>query len=305
MKMKSGTFVALACLALLRAHAAGAKQHSPQDIIIKGTTYYAAHLEAISVNGALLICRGGTFPVNWNDLSAKVKEEYQAEHAAALTSHPATSVTQPKADPPAPIPPRNDLKTKDGTVYRRAEITSVDAATATISHASGIARVDLTDLPDELLAKVAPDYSPERAAVQQQAEKLADAQAAQAAEEQALKAEIKAKLDSVSVLFSGTITQITATGALMKGYGQSSDVTKLVIINGRPTPVVTSPGSLTKYECIFVAGYDGNEVDGDHWEGRLWPAGRETYTTVMGASRTVPRWAVTREIASRLLVQER
>jgi hypothetical protein len=230
-----------------------------------------------------------------------VQREYSAEHDAVVSAqaHRAAVAHNPNAG--SANHEGADIALIDGTVYHDAVITSVDPATATIRHPGGVTRVDLLELPNDLRDKVAPHYNSDtaarfEAAENREAEMMAEASAQAAADQQT-----QARFDAVAINFKGTITQITEAGAIMKGSGTIPDQTTQVIVHGTDTmQAVTRKGGLFHSDALFVAGAGDENVDGDPWSGKIWAAGRYTYTTVMGAPRTIPRFATSPELALKL-----
>lgn len=52
---------------------------------------------------------------------------------------------------------------------------------------------------------------------------------------------------------------------------------------------------------LFIAGDFSGKVDGDLWEGWAWKIGTFSFTTVMGAKRTIPKWTTLRDDAITVL----
>ena len=80
-----------------------------------------------------------------------------------------------------------EIKTATGKTYREARITKVTPSEISIIHESGVARIPLKDLPDDLKTKFGYDAAKAEAhaAAQAQANALAAQQQAQAAKQQA------------------------------------------------------------------------------------------------------------------------
>jgi len=60
-------------------------------------------------------------------------------------------------------------------------------------------------------------------------------------------------------------------------------------------------GSTLMDEPLLIVGVEGNFVDGSSFSGVVYPAGRASYTTVTGATKTVFRYATSPEAAIRYL----
>ncbi len=71
----------------------------------------------------------------------------------------------------------------------------------------------------------------------------------------------------------------------------------------KPTTItVKEPG--TEFHTlgeIFIAGAGDGNADGDIWQGRIWPCGTYSFIAVIGARRTVHRYANSRELALKIL----
>jgi cation transport ATPase len=77
----------------------------------------------------------------------------------------------------------SDITTRDGTTYKHAEVTGVDADGLSITHSRGVAKVPFDNLPDALQKQY--NYDPAKVAADRQAvEEANKAEAARAAAEQ-------------------------------------------------------------------------------------------------------------------------
>ena len=276
--------------------------HAPETIRADGIRYGRAHLEHFEADYVTIVHEYGRMVVRWNDLDAPVQQEYAAEHNVAVLAAkppPPAPPASPKARPAAstPAPAGIELKCVDGTAYHDAVLSSSDPASITIRHRGGVARVDLANITEADRTKFGAHYDEQQAgrykAEEAEATRLAD----QAQQNEAT----MARFDALALSFVGKISQVISGGVLMEARGYEDDKEKKAIINGEEMKVATIHGGSFHYECAFVVGVEDNLVDGDQWKGRVWPAGRYQYTTVMGATRTVPRFATNRDVALRLL----
>lgn len=204
-----------------------------------------------------------------------------------------------------------DIKTTDGQILKDATITGRDALGVIISHSDGIARVAYDKLPEELRKQynIDPKQAQAQAAVERAAAKQR-AQAAQALEQQkaaAAKATAAEATQNSAIVFekprrgtigkpgihilrvSGQVLQIMPDGVLL-GEWQSHTLER----DGNRY------GSNVMSEPLFVAGAPANLVDGEKFSGVVYPAGRYTYTSVIGAGKTIHRYATSPQLATKL-----
>ena len=191
----------------------------------------------------------------------------------------ATVQAQTSSVPPQPAasatPAPTDLTLKSGAVYRQAVITSTDPAYATIRYRGGIARVDLTDLPDDTRKKVAPSYDPQKAAVFRAADDQASAETSQSlqAQRDRLQAEtaraeqLKTAIANADTIYGKVLSIIPKEGVLVTGQ------------------------MVNHYEENWVCllrGYDKDVVDGDAIPAvKVIADGTFQYDTAGGSSATV------------------
>jgi hypothetical protein len=191
-----------------------------------------------------------------------------------------------------------DLKTQDGTTYKNATITTVTAAYVSVMHEDGTARVMLHNLPEDLQKKYG--YDPNKAVQHMTAE----AQAQQRVAQQRQLAGAVAEFDKLSLLVNGTISQVADDGVLFRGSAYTtitSQSTTRVSDGTDSTTTTTKEKSLGGTGLIFIAGFTRGVVDGGSWTGRIWPAGTFSYESVGAGTKTIERWATTRELALKLL----
>jgi len=162
----------------------------------------------------------------------------------------------------------DDITLVDGkTVYHNAKIINYDAASVTIKHSAGIARVMIPDLPPELRAQFKYDADAANKALadeKAQADARIAAQIVQQASHAGLNAQAQADQDwkRSLVRVTGTIFQITTDGVFIR----------------------LSVGD----QLVFVKHANpGNCIDGDFVSVEAAPSGSYQYTDVNGSTRTI------------------
>ena len=207
----------------------------------------------------------------------------------------------------------DDIKTTDGQIFKDATITKNDAIGVIISHSDGIARVTYDRLPEELRKKF--NYDPKQAQAQADAERAAAmkrAQAAQAFEQQqaAVAADAAAgkALDQLAIAIVGKVLSVSTNGILLTDATIGIPVMKDVVVernglDGSPR-YAKKPGidTIASKEPIFIYGV-GGLVDGDQYSGKVYPAPNYSYTSAIGAAKTVRAFAASKEIAKQLLTK--
>jgi hypothetical protein len=161
-----------------------------------------------------------------------------------------------------------DFTLPDGTVLKDVKVSSTTASRASLTHSEGLASVDLGSLTEAQRDQLGVAYDREAyfaAKDSQEREK------AEAATEQMLSARSRP--------LTIRIKQIVEGGALCTAW------------------VGTATSAQEHFGEVFLAGDFEGKVDGDLWQGRAWKVGTFSFTTVMGAQRTIPRWTTLREEA--------
>ncbi len=190
------------------------------------------------------------------------------------------------------------IRTRDGKLYKNATITTVTPAYVSITHSEGVVRVMLENLPEELQKKYG--YDPEKAAQHLSAE----ARVQQQAYEQSQAAASLADFDKRALYVEGSVSQVPEGGILFKGsayrfesseWSQRSKSGEVFAHGDTQRKLVGNTG------LIFIAGSFPGVIDGDDWKGWIWPAGTYKYESVGAGTKTIERWAKTREAASSLL----
>lgn len=187
-----------------------------------------------------------------------------------------------------------DITTNDGKLYKNATITAATPAHVSISYEDGLARELLQNLPEDLQKRYG--YDPEKAAEHLNAEAEAQMEAARKRQIESVVAEI----EKAAVFVEGTILQVLKDGASFQGTAYRFDTTE---ISTRLSDGTTSRSSETEkifvgeMKRIFIVGDFHGLVDGDQWEGKIWPAGSFSFQSVGHGVKTIPQWATTLEVA--------
>lgn len=155
----------------------------------------------------------------------------------------------------------DDIKLDDGkTVYHNAVITSYDAASVTIRHSTGLARIPIPELPPELRATF--QYDPEKAKKLLATEQGTILTTNAVVEADTSRDVARAAWNKSKIRLSGTIVQITSEGVLMREFGKDQVI-------------------FIKHAAI------GNHADGDFVSIDAAPVGTHKYVTTAGAEATV------------------
>ena len=157
----------------------------------------------------------------------------------------------------------DDIKLADGkTIFHNAVITSSDAASVTIRHSTGIARVMIPELPPELRAKF--QYDPEKA-------------------RQRLLSEQK-QLEATNSAIQSGIAGLTAKEACEKSKIRLEGKIIQVMENSillRQTNAFGDPTILIRHVSTT------NHADGDRVAINAVPVGTWQYSNTMGSTNTV------------------
>jgi len=213
-----------------------------------------------------------------------------------------------------------------GTIYSGIEVTKVTNDSITVMHSKGITALllsaidatvleglkvswpkpfsDFNDLQRQealraTVRNMEPQNGSEVTVVTSQnpnnGEDIARLQQRATEEYNAKMADLVAK--RVAVAFE--ISQAGPRGALCYGrrVGQNENGGGWVGLNRAPKIVVSKEHD----EPIFVVGLPDDTVDGERMMGWLYPCGIHRYTTVLGASKTVRKYAASVEEAARVL----
>lgn len=160
-----------------------------------------------------------------------------------------------------------------GRTYKNTTIAKADETTAKITHADGIARIPIADLPESV--RTAIGYDP-----------AAAEKATARAEADASIARMRARLIASGVILKMTVRDISSQG-----------------IAGS-TRIYNAKGEFQNEDDVFFSqkGADGIYISGKVYELIAIPADTYKYTTILGATRVIPRYI---DLAAQLKLLER
>lgn len=203
-----------------------------------------------------------------------------------------------------------DITTTTGKQYTDVTIARVEPDGIVVTTDSGIERISFDILSKELQTKYG--YDPQRAAKFRAAVQVANAQrqvatdATMAAmkQQEATKAAVEAVLNAkppkgqtgkpgIHVLrVNGRVLQILSDGILLAGEWLNQVVEPA--IDGQDPE---SGGGVIIREPLLILCPSSKYVDGDKFSGVIYPAGTYTYTSTLGADKTVRCYAVNPQVA--------
>ena len=207
-----------------------------------------------------------------------------------------------------------DLTLSDGKVYSNVKVNRVEPDGITISHGSGITKVYFWELTADIQQK----YSYDPAKAREYNIQAQSRQAALAAKQQEAAARIRkqteyeeANKELLTIIrqgateLVGTVQQITEDGVLISNakapYRSQDDVVPpgytRTTYNGPDTSKTKYVRAAADYEPVFILGAGSGYTDGAKWSSIVYPAGTYSYTTVMGAGKTVKCFALTAQQA--------
>jgi len=208
---------------------------------------------------------------------------------------------------------RPDLTTRSGVTYKRCKVQRVEPDGISVFHSKGIAKIPFPDLPEEYQTKygydpqTAVEYSRNMAEARRHAAARRQAQWKSQQDEAELRQAHKELVDLVAkqkMAVAGDVLQVYKGGVLLNGAvtlderwepDPTDDVRRM---GGPRMRKVTGLKTVTaEYEPIFIVGIGPGLHDGASWAGVVYPAGNYQYTTVMGAPKTVKRYATSPELA--------
>ena len=220
-----------------------------------------------------------------------------------------------------------DLILPSGKTYTDYKITRTEADGITIMHSDGVTKLSFSQLPGNLQQQY--NYDPQKAQnynrkvwVQREtfwAQREAAAKRTEADDEiEALRKEAVDILKKSGFEMIGEVSQVTENGVLIyyasRPYRWKEEIVtpgftpmksrRRYVIRTRYIPIANN------YEPVFVVGgggpgfTDGTATDGAAWSAVVYPAGTYSYTTVMGAVKTVKCFAVSAEAAYDYILQE-
>jgi len=210
----------------------------------------------------------------------------------------------------------DDITTIEGTKYVNVTISRTEPDGLVVVTDSGIEKIPFTSLPKETQLKYgynaqkAAAYSAQLAAAQH--ELYLKNQQVQAAQSQtsAVQGVTQDQIAAVShrpepgvtskpgvdvMRIKGKVLQVLPDGILLTDLlNETLDPFK----DGRGT---WHGGANEMDGTMLIVGVDAKYVDDDPYEGIVYPAGRYSYTSTMGATKTVLRYATTPELAVKYL----
>lgn len=193
---------------------------------------------------------------------------------------------------------RADITTQSGQVYTSCKITRVEPDGITVMYAKGITKIPFADLPDDLQKKY--HYDPQKArAYQEDTAKARTNQTLALQARQATERRLASVMSQVKEeQFFGEVSDIEADRALawrvfMRYYG------------GNGSAGSARSRLARAKEPIMIHGLPKGLVDGATWDGKLYTAGVTQYETVEGGVKTVKRYATSKDLAVRLLSQDK
>jgi hypothetical protein len=210
----------------------------------------------------------------------------------------------------------DDFTTTDGTKYTNVTVSRTEPDGLVVVTDSGIQKIPFTSLPKETQLKYGYDaqkaaaYSAQVAAAQHQLFlKNQQAQAAQA-QTSATQGATQEQLAAVThrpdpgitskpgvdvMRIKGKVLQVLPDGILLTDLeNETLDPYK----DGRG---IWHGGANEMDGTMLIVGVDAKFVDDDPYEGVVYPAGRYSYTSTIGATKTVLRYATTPELAVKYL----
>ena len=207
-----------------------------------------------------------------------------------------------------------DLTLSDGKVYSNVKVNRIEPDGITISHVSGITKVYFWELSADIQQK----YSYDPAKAREYNIQAQSRQAALAAKQQEAAARNRkqteyeeANIELLTIIrqgateLVGTVQQITEDGVLISNakvpYRSQDDVVPAgytrITYNGQYSSKTKYVHAAADYEPVFVIGAGSGYTDGAKWSAIVYPAGTYSYTTVMGAGKTVKCFALTAQQA--------
>lgn len=194
-----------------------------------------------------------------------------------------------------------EVKTLSGKVYRNVQVTKVTPIDVSVVHDGGAARIQMTDLPEDLKAKLG--YDPAKADAHTAQEKVATAKAAKDAANKAI-------LDHAYLkLVAGSVEQVVNGGILVKIFnswdGKTFEIVPEFSMRGGGNSVGNGGGiylrnknagervKKIKFEAgrlVFVICDNSKFIDGSEFSGDVWEYGRYSYANTRGAATTIPKY---------------
>jgi hypothetical protein len=189
--------------------------------------------------------------------------------------------------------------TVNGQTYHDIRVQRITASTVTIFHSTGVATISLEKLPPDLQQEF--HYDPKAAAAEIKAEAAAQSVARQArARTERAKRQL---VEAGGVVFDiGPLDQALHAAANAEDPIQSSLAAfRKYFIEGKVSQVLTNGLIVaTRIGDVFLTRSEHQETafEGSDIDEMAFPIDRYTYTTVSGASRTIPHYEVAKQIDS-------
>lgn len=184
----------------------------------------------------------------------------------------------------------HDITLRNGEVLKSAIITKTTPIDVSIAHEEGVKRVPLEDMPPDYVKKLGYTEADAEAWEEKKAEEIAARQ-----KSARIEALAEAELNNSRNGF-GKIIQITEGGAIVDLVTVADNYYALLAEEDRKYRE-----SQYRYKAdperfqypagtVFVVGDFSGEADGESVGGRFLKDGTFSFTTVMGASRTIPKY---------------
>jgi hypothetical protein len=201
----------------------------------------------------------------------------------------------------------------DGQTYNGVVYQSHDASRLRIMHDTGLAALPLADLPADLREKLGYDekeaaeaeavFSAQQAAVQSQQQKALADQA-----ENKKRLALAKEIEDRGVAVVANVFQVVDGGVLVDSSISTLGLVQSVVsannlLHPDRTKTITKEGvvrrRLSKGDHVFIQTLEGGLVDGGEYSGKIYPIGTHSYTTALGAARTVAAFTDIPAVAAR------
>jgi hypothetical protein len=255
-----------------------------------------------------------------------------------LSAQEETKVSAPAANLPTKL---SHIETTDGREFKNASVTKVEPDGITIDTDDGVEKIPFVLLPPDIQKKF--NYDPQKSAayaaanakaqadaVEQSKLALQQQQEAQAAkirqnqqimQQQAAEAKAAALAKQNQQAMIAKVTQKPPPGEtstpgvhVLRVSGRVLQVLKNGILLGDWTNETLEPykdekgiwhgGGNEMDEPLMIVGDSSNFVDGDKYNGVVYPAGKFSYTNTLGATKTIWRYATSPELALKYLNED-
>jgi hypothetical protein len=176
----------------------------------------------------------------------------------------------------------DDITTIRGEKFTNVSISRVEPDGIVVRKSDGIVKIPFSDLSPELRAKYG--YDPEKAAQYNAAAQAAVAELQQQMEQTSRDGKVMETVEKSAMEIRAKILQVTADGVLATYYAKDAS------------------GWIPKEmsDTILIVGLPRIYSDGDTWQGTVYIAGTHQYITTTGATKTIRRWATSKQKAFEL-----